>query len=75
MFLMFVDLLTRLAQPNVIIGIILCALGLGLVLISKKMAKLYSKNQEVNDDDKVYLILKGLGLVMILFALVIMILY
>ena len=75
MVLMFVDFLTRLAQPNVIIGIILCALGLGIVLISKKMVKLYSKNQELSDDDKFYLILRGLGLTMICFALVIMIVY
>jgi len=75
MVLMFVDLLTRLSQANVLIGIILGALGLGLVLVARKMAKIYDNNKEINDDNKIYLICKGLGLTMICVAMLIMIFY
>lgn len=73
--LLFVDFFTRLSQPNVIIGIILCAIGLGLVFLSKKFIGFYRKADDVKDNDKVFLFLKVLGLAMICSALIIMILY
>ena len=71
--LLFVDLLTRLAMPNVITGLILAALGLAITFLARKIARVIRKGKDIPNNDNVYLICKALGLVMICVALIVMI--
>ncbi len=71
--LLFVDLLTRLAMPNVITGLVLAALGLAITFLARKIARVVRKEKEIPNNDNVYLICKALGLVMICVALIVMI--
>ena len=73
--LMFVDLITRLSQVNVIIGIILCSIGLGLVLLSRKYVGTQRGGREIQEDDKAILLLRAMGLIMIVVAMIVMIIY
>ena len=73
--LMFVDLITRLSQANVIIGIILCSIGLGIVLLSRKYVGLNRNGKEIQEDDRNILIARALGLIMIVVAMIVMIIY
>ncbi len=66
----FVDVISRV---NVIAGIILAAVGLALTLLAKKITRIARKKQDIDEADKLYLALKGLALVMILVALIVMI--
>ena len=70
---LFVDLLTRLAMPNVITGLVLAALGLAITFLARKIARVIRKEKEIPNNDNVYLICKALGLVMICVALIVMI--
>lgn len=67
------DFVTVISQPNVIAGIILAAVGLALTLLAKKITRIARKKQDIDQADKLYLALKGLALVMILVALIVMI--
>ena len=71
--LLFVDLLTRLAMPNVITGLILAALGLAITFLARKIARVIRKEKDIPNNVNVYLICKALGLVMICVALIVMI--
>ncbi len=71
--LLFVDLLTRLAMPNVITGLVLAALGLAITFLARKIARVVRKEKEIPNNDNAYLICKALGLVMICVALIVMI--
>ncbi len=71
--LLLEDFVTVISQPNVIAGIILAAVGLGLTLLAKKITRIARKKQDIDESDKLYLALKGLALVMILVALIVMI--
>ncbi len=73
LMLLFVDLLTRLAMPNVITGLILAALGLAITFLARKIARVIRKEKDIPNNDNVYLICKALGLVMICVALIVMI--
>ena len=73
LMLLFVDLLTRLAMPNVITGLVLAALGLAITFLARKIARVIRKEKEIPNNDNVYLICKALGLVMICVALIVMI--
>ncbi|MBQ4535301.1 MAG: hypothetical protein IJA22_00585 [Clostridia bacterium] len=73
--LMFVDLITRLSQANVIIGIILCSIGLGIVLLSRKYVGSSRSGKEIQEDDRNILIARALGLIMIVVAMIVMIIY
>ena len=66
----FVDVISR---ANVIAGIIFAAVGLALTILAKKITRIARKKQDIDEADKLYLALKGLALVMILVALIVMI--
>lgn len=70
---MLIDLVERLSQTNVIIGLVLAALGLALSFLAKRIASVAHKTDEVSDDDKIFLGIKAFGLVMILVALIILV--
>ena len=66
-------LLERLAQTNVIVGLALAALGFALTLLARRIAIFVRKEDKINDSDKVFMVVKAFGLVLILVALVILI--
>ena len=68
------DLLTRLMNPFVMTGIILAALGLAVIFLSKKIARAIRKNKDIAPNDNVYLICKVAGLIMVVVSLILMIL-
>ncbi|MEG1500165.1 MAG: hypothetical protein RR400_03790 [Clostridia bacterium] len=67
------NFLDRMSQPNVIIGIVLAAVGLALTLLAKRITRVIRKEQKIDEGDRVYLALKAFSLVMILVALIVMI--
>lgn len=71
--LLFVDLLTRLSQVNVMVGLILAAIGLAVTFLARKIARVVRKEKDIPNNDNVYLICKAIGLVMICVALIVMI--
>ena len=73
--MLFIDFWSRLLQTNLIIGLIIAILGVGMILLSRKMVKAYKKIDEVANDDKALLAIRGFGLVFVLIAMFIMILY
>ena len=73
MLMLFIDLATRLSQANVIIGIILCVIGLSSVLLAKKLGRVFGKGD--SDNDNVVRGARIFGLVLICVAMIVMILY
>lgn len=73
--MLFIDFWSRLLQTNLIIGLIIAILGVGMILLSRKMVKTYKKVDEVPNDDKALMCIRGFGLVFVLVAMFIMILY
>lgn len=71
--LLFVDLMERLLLPNVLTGMILAAVGLGVTFLARKIARVVRQKKDIPNDDHVYLTCKALGLVMICVALIVMI--
>ena len=69
--LAFVDLLTRLNQINVIIGIILAVVGLSVVFLAKRITVSVRKTDDVSDDDKVHVTLKIIGLILVIAGLIV----
>ena len=70
--LLFVDLVTRLSQFNVILGIIICAIGLGLALIGKKQSKKAEKDGS-QEKIKTFSTVTGVGLVLMCVGMIVMI--
>lgn len=66
----------RLAKTHIIIGLCLAILGFALALLARRIASVCRPEEEkklpVENSNKVYLILKGFGLVFLLVALIIM---
>ena len=73
--MLFIDFWTRLTQTNLIVGLSIAILGLAMVLLSKKIVKVHKKLDEVPNDDHAVMIIRGFGLVFVLIAMFIMILY
>lgn len=68
--LLFVDLMTRLNQVNVIVGIVLAVVGLALAFLAKRITRAFRHNEEVADNDKLYITIKAIGLVLVLGGLI-----
>lgn len=68
--LAFVDLMTRLHQVNVIVGIVLSAVGIALALLARRITRAIKKNQEVADDNKLFITFKAIGLILVIAGLV-----
>ena len=73
--MLFIDFWTRLTQANVMIGIVLAVIGVAMVLMSKRIVKVHKKLEEVPNDDHAVMVIRGFGLVFVLIAMFIMILY
>lgn len=66
-------LMDLIQTDNVIIGIVLAAVGFAFALLAKRIAKAVRKSSEVEPTDSVMLIFKAFGLVCIVVALVLMV--
>ncbi len=67
--LLFVDLMTRLSMPNVIVGIVLSVVGISFAFLSKRIARAVRKNHDISENDNVYVALKVIGLILIVAGL------
>ena len=75
MMLMYMDLVTRLSQPNVIIGIAFAMIGVGIALLAKRITFYVRKTKEIDSHDVVYRSCVYIGIGFILIGLLISILY
>lgn len=73
--MLFIDFWTRLFQTNLIIGLILAIIGLGMILLSKKITQKKRGTTEVSNKDSLLVGIRIFGLVFILVAMFVMILY
>ncbi|MBR1984741.1 MAG: hypothetical protein IKA31_03285 [Clostridia bacterium] len=71
---LLVTLTETLQNQNVIIGILVSALGLGMAFIAKRITMAVRQTSKVKDGDTVYLTLMAFALVLILVGLIITIL-
>ena len=68
--LLFVDLMTRLNQVNVIVGIVLAVVGLALAFLAKRITRVFRHSDEIADNDKLFITIKAIGLVLVLGGLI-----
>ncbi len=71
--LLLVSLAERLSQANVIIGIVLCAIGIAIAILARRIACAARKTSNVPNDDTIMVTTKVIGLIFIVVALVVMI--
>ena len=64
------ELLKALGSMPVMMGIILAALGIALAILSKRVARAVRKTNEIEEDDKIVLGIRVVGLVFALVALI-----
>lgn len=67
------SLLEHLQKPNVIVALILAVFGICFALLAKRTARAFRHKSEIPDDDMIMVIMKIVGLVMILVALILMV--
>lgn len=65
--------LERIQMPNVIVGLVLAMIGLGAVLLARRITRAVRKTDKIDTSDHVYLWIKGFGLVALCVAMIIMI--
>lgn len=72
----FTTLLLRLKETHVIIGLILAALGLAVIFLARRIARIARKEEDrdkpVENNNKVYISVKAFGLVLLLISLIIL---
>ena len=74
-FLLDVALMDRLAQANVIAGIIMAICGAAIAVLATRIVLAFSKNKEVAPANGKVIFFKSLGLVLVLAGLIVMILW
>ena len=66
----------RITKTHIIVGLVLAILGFALTLLARRIASVArpkeDRNLPVENSNRVYLLIKGLGLVFLLVALIIM---
>ncbi len=67
------NILNRLTQTNVLVGIILLVIGIVLACLAGFITKKVRKVEKINTSDKLYLILKAFALLLVMTALIAMI--
>lgn len=67
------NILKRLTQTNVLVGIILLILGVILAFMAGFITKKVRHTEKANTSDRLYLILKAVALVLIMTSLIAMI--
>jgi len=73
LFLLGATLGQRLAQWNVILGLILIIVGILMFAFSKRVAMIINHEDEAKPDDKVVVTLRLIGFCLLLIGLVVMI--
>ncbi len=73
----FTNFIVRIQKTHVIVGLVLAVLGFATILLARRIASVARKEElrslPVENNNKVYLILKAFGLVMLLIALIILV--
>ena len=67
------NLLDILMKTNVIVALILAAVGVAVAILSKRVAFAIKKTKDENEAGNLILVLKGIGLILIVVALVLII--
>ncbi len=67
------DLISLLTNATVWTSLILVIIGLSLSFLSARITRMVRKTSEVNTDDKLLVILRAIGLVLIVLGLIILI--
>ena len=67
------NILTRLTQVNVIVGLVLLVLGILTACMAGFITKKIRKTKELNPSDKIYLVLKAFALLLVMASLISMI--
>lgn len=67
------NLLDILMKTNVIVALVLAAVGVAVAVLSKRVAFAMKKTKDVNVAGNLILVLKGIGLILIVVALVLII--
>ena len=73
---MLSTLVDRISKPHIIAGLALAVLGFALTLLARRIASVARPKEDkklpVENSNRVYLLIKGFGLVFLLVALIIM---
>ena len=67
------NILTRLTQVNVIVGLVLLVLGILMACMAGFITKKIRKTKKINSSDKIYLVLKAFALLLVMASLISMI--
>ena len=67
------NILTRLTQVNVIVGLVLLVLGILMACMAGFITKKVRKTKNINSSDKIYLVLKAFALLLVMASLISMI--
>lgn len=60
-------------MPAVWIALVLCILGIALVMLARRIVRVVKKIDDVKDNDRMMIVLKCVGVVMMFVALLILI--
>ena len=69
----FRTLAERLKLPSILSGVIIAIVGLAFVILARRVTRAVRKTDSVEDDDKVMIVLKAIGLVLMFVALMVFI--
>lgn len=75
MFSLCVNLIEALTETLVLTGIIVASLGLGVVMLARPVTKSVRQTKKIKNTDTIYVSMKIFGLVMLLVAMIIMVIY
>ena len=65
-----IDLLTFLNRPTVIIGLSVAILGFSLVILAKRLARVFRRTDDIADDDAICRNIRIVGIIIILSAFI-----
>ncbi len=69
----FKTLTKRLRLPSVLAGVIFAMVGLAIAILAKRIARAVKKTDSIDDNDKVMITFKAIGLVLMFVALLVFI--
>lgn len=67
------DIVSMLTKPTIWISLILVIIGLSMSFLSARITRVVRKTNEVSTDDKLMVLLRAIGLVLITIGLIILI--
>lgn len=67
------DIVSMLTNPTIWISLILVIIGLSMSFLSARITRVVRKTNEVSTDDKLMVLLRAIGLVLITIGLIILI--